>query len=304
MLMPNPPNDLSLMTVNPLFDEFGHGQLQRLPQHKNPGLEIVYLRKGRMVWKCEGQIETVPPASIYFTLPWQEHGSVHEYEPGHEWFFIVLRLEKSSERRNLSLLIPRELGLPKSFLRKLRSRLLHAPFHCMPASALVAQIFPALISELENPGDFHAPRVQHLTSLILLELAHALDRADLIPPHPQADMDRLSRLLTQIQAQPGECWTLAIMSKYIGLQRTQLGALFRHQTGDTPIRYLNRIRVRHARELLQSTKKSITDIALECGFSSSQYFASVFKQLTGVPAHSYRQNGPAKIALPRQKDSG
>jgi AraC family L-rhamnose operon regulatory protein RhaS len=61
-------------------------------------------------------------------------------------------------------------------------------------------------------------------------------------------------------------------------------------TGDTPITYLNRLRVRHADQLLKTTDHSITDIAFECGFQSSQYFATVYRQFTGKnPGASRKQ---------------
>ena len=71
------------------------------------------------------------------------------------------------------------------------------------------------------------------------------------------------------------------MSQLTGLGRTRLGQLIKERTGDSPIIYLNRVRIRKAQELLRETKQSITEIAFACGFQSSQYFARTFKHLTG-----------------------
>ena len=81
------------LEVRDLIDEFGLGQLPQLPSHKNPGLEIIHVRRGRLWWQCEGNRESVEPDTAYFTMPWQQHGSCSEYEPGHEWAFIVIRTE-------------------------------------------------------------------------------------------------------------------------------------------------------------------------------------------------------------------
>jgi hypothetical protein len=43
----------------------------------------------------------------------------------------------------------------------------------------------------------------------------------------------------------------------------------------SPMQYLNRVRAEAAAELLKTDKK-IIDIAMECGFSTSQYFATAF----------------------------
>ena len=43
-----------------------------------------------------------------------------------------------------------------------------------------------------------------------------------------------------------------------------------------------------AQELLRKSRKSVTEIALEVGFNSSQYFATVFKEFTGTEARALR----------------
>jgi AraC-like DNA-binding protein len=40
--------------------------------------------------------------------------------------------------------------------------------------------------------------------------------------------------------------------------------------------------------MLRESEKSITEIAYEAGFNSSQYFATVFKQFTDTDARSFR----------------
>lgn len=57
---------------------------------------------------------------------------------------------------------------------------------------------------------------------------------------------------------------------------------FKKITGVNPSEYITMTRITAAKEKLSSGKASITDIALECGFSDSNYFASVFKKATGI----------------------
>ena len=53
---------------------------------------------------------------------------------------------------------------------------------------------------------------------------------------------------------------------------------FRQELGMTPIAYLNRYRVTQAKRLLKETDKTITEIALDVGFSDSGYFSRVFRR--------------------------
>jgi AraC family L-rhamnose operon regulatory protein RhaS len=86
------------------------------------------------------------------------------------------------------------------------------------------------------------------------------------------------------------------MAAHVGLKRTQFSELIHHHTGDSPMLHLNRLRVAKARKLLASTRRSVTEIAYECGFTSSQYFADVFHTLTGKTASSFRKNPPQFVS--------
>lgn len=62
---------------------------------------------------------------------------------------------------------------------------------------------------------------------------------------------------------------------------------FKKITGVNPSEYITMTRITAAKEKLSSKKASITDIALECGFSDSNYFATVFKKETGTTPKKY-----------------
>jgi transcriptional regulator GlxA family with amidase domain len=90
------------------------------------------------------------------------------------------------------------------------------------------------------------------------------------------------------------------MAALIGLKHARFALLFHHQTGDSPLHYLNRLRVEKARRMLRIDRTPITEIALECGFCSSQHFARIFREFSGVTAQEYRQNKLPQMMLPRQ----
>jgi AraC family L-rhamnose operon regulatory protein RhaS len=66
------------------------------------------------------------------------------------------------------------------------------------------------------------------------------------------------------------------MASSCGLGRTRFSQLLQRITGDTPITLLHRLRVERARVMLRETDLSVTQIAQQCGFVTSQYFARVF----------------------------
>ena len=64
---------------------------------------------------------------------------------------------------------------------------------------------------------------------------------------------------------------------------------FKKLTGFTIFQYINMLKIQKACELLHNTQKSITDIAMECGFNSAMYFGRTFKATLGLTPTEYRQ---------------
>lgn len=75
----------------------------------------------------------------------------------------------------------------------------------------------------------------------------------------------------------------------VGLSERHLDRCFQHGIGISPITYLNRYRVYQARNLLDTKKIGITAVAMEVGFSSSGYFARVFRDVMGISPRDYLQ---------------
>ena len=77
---------------------------------------------------------------------------------------------------------------------------------------------------------------------------------------------------------------------HVGYSRSRFFELFKSNTGMTPNDYLQRLRLESARSLLAETSRSVTDIAFEVGFNSSQYFSTVFLQYTGLTPSGFRSH--------------
>ena len=81
---------------------------------------------------------------------------------------------------------------------------------------------------------------------------------------------------------------LSEMARDVGLARSRFAQLVRQETGDSPSRFITRQRVLLAAQLLTRTKRSVTDIALSCNFSSTQHFAKVFARYLVLSPTAYR----------------
>ncbi|MCK5931343.1 MAG: GlxA family transcriptional regulator [Fulvimarina manganoxydans] len=74
----------------------------------------------------------------------------------------------------------------------------------------------------------------------------------------------------------------------LGLSGRQLERLCRSATGRSPASLYRQIRLDHARRLLETTGKSVTDIAIETGFCDGAHFAQVFRGAFGFAPRAAR----------------
>jgi len=93
----------------------------------------------------------------------------------------------------------------------------------------------------------------------------------------------------------GDAVHMADLVRHIGLGRSRLFDLFKTVTGLTPNDYLLRLRVGRAKELITEPELSLTNIAMACGFSSSQYFSKVFRKYTGQTPLDYRREAQSHV---------
>jgi signal transduction histidine kinase/DNA-binding LacI/PurR family transcriptional regulator/DNA-binding response OmpR family regulator len=83
--------------------------------------------------------------------------------------------------------------------------------------------------------------------------------------------------------------TRAMLASHVAITERYLTYCFRQELGITPMVYLNRYRVKQAKMLLEQRKRSITEVAMDVGFSDSSYFNRVFRQEVGCTPGAYQR---------------
>lgn len=101
--------------------------------------------------------------------------------------------------------------------------------------------------------------------------------------------DRILRVLDYIAENITQPLSLAELADYAGYSLSRFKALFREITGQTPAQYIAMRKVEQAKQMLRRPEMSITDIAYDLGWSSSNYFCAVFKKYTNMSPMSYRK---------------
>lgn len=101
--------------------------------------------------------------------------------------------------------------------------------------------------------------------------------------------DPVTKVVDLIKANISQTINIPALATQAGLSQRHLERLFKQRFSISPREYVIRLRVLIAADLLRSTNKGITEIALECGFYDHSSFTRQFKRRHGTLPLKYRK---------------
>jgi transcriptional regulator GlxA family with amidase domain len=107
---------------------------------------------------------------------------------------------------------------------------------------------------------------------------------------PDSDNDTLNQLIIDIIRNPKGNLSNGALAERLGVTERHIGRLFRERTGTSPARWVERVRVDHARELLEKSNSRIELVAANSGFASVDTMRQAFKRVIGVSPSQYRMH--------------
>jgi AraC family transcriptional regulator len=103
---------------------------------------------------------------------------------------------------------------------------------------------------------------------------------------------RINRVIDYVEANIDQNLSLAKLAEVANFSPYHFHRIFSALIGETLGRFIQRIRIeRAANALVSNPRKSITEIAFDCGFSSSAAFARAFREGFGMSASEWRDGG-------------
>jgi AraC family transcriptional regulator of arabinose operon len=107
-----------------------------------------------------------------------------------------------------------------------------------------------------------------------------------------ANLDpRVRKALDYLAGNLARPFDLDTLARHAGLSVSRLAHLFKRETGTTPQRYLEDLRMRQARQLLRLTNLPVAEIAAEVGYEDAFYFTKRFQRAEGKSPSEFRRNG-------------
>jgi AraC family transcriptional regulator len=163
-----------------------------------------------------------------------------------------------------------------------------AGFHLDENIARYAMAFRERLLDPEPPLELE------LNAMANLLAAHLLRRYSNLGRRPAARMDQklssteLRSVIDFMLAHLDFALKLSDLSDVIGMNQYRFARAFQATTGDSPHRYLMKLRIARAQDLLATSKQSLSTIAAMVGFSSQSHMTLAFQRTLSITPGRYR----------------
>jgi transcriptional regulator GlxA family with amidase domain len=102
--------------------------------------------------------------------------------------------------------------------------------------------------------------------------------------------DKLVAILELMENNLEEPFPIASLSELVGVSTRHMERLFAAYLKSTPSRYYLELRLQRAKHLLTSSRLSVTEIGLACGFTSMSHFAKCYRVSYGISPRIERRS--------------
>lgn len=260
--------------------------------HYNEGIELCYLSRGTLEFHVRDSRETqshlLKANTVTLTRPWQQHKLGNPNLGANRLVWLIL--DVGVRRPHQGWEFPDWIILSQPDLAELANYIRQTHQYVLTPSDALAKAFrqmDRLFQETPEPDEAESALALAING-IFLELLRLFRKS-----RPALDQALVSArrdvedFLAALERQCGEVWSVDEMAEEVGLGRTRFSHYCKQITNRNPVDYLNALRVERAKALLAQSGNTVVQVAMECGFSSSQYFAKIFRQYEGLSPREY-----------------
>ncbi len=154
------------------------------------------------------------------------------------------------------------------------------PVNCLNMHKIDGEKLDILISSFNESGSIETDK-KYIKEIIELISGAGEEKKEVLPV--------IERIKTIVEENVTEEMSIKSIAKQVGMSYNYMSYLFKKVTGITVGEYRNELKITMAKKMMIKTDKSISDIAINCGFSSSSYFSERFLEAEGMTPTSYRK---------------
>jgi AraC-like DNA-binding protein len=259
-------------------------QLNSLNEASTVSIRIYFILEGKFEWIINDHHHILYPGDVVLIQPGHNFGGQKGVLDIGKlcWLYIEVNKSMPDER----MMFGKWSSLPKNEILAIGKilRLCNTPVLSRVKEA--GRILFEIQQELFNQQIGYTTRVNQLIDELFILIARKLTlQNNTHRDFPQSFMN----LENSLRKNLSHNWTVEEMAAMVGLGTTTFTEKVKSYSGFSPLNYLITIRISEAIKLLKQNDLSVTDIALDTGFYSSQHFATTFKKLTGYTPSEFRK---------------
>lgn len=263
-------------------------RLNAFPKSSTHGTRIFCVLEGKYEWCIDNGQYVLFPGDVALILPNQAFGSDNGVLEIGTFIWIQLNLKGNDEDERI---MSAWSSLSDSERRAINTVLSETSARILSKFSDGEKILKLIQNELSGQEIGYHARVNHQIDELFILMARQLTNQR----NPGRDFPKTFMNLEQALRQNlAHQWTVEEMAARVGLGTTLFNEKVKSYSGFSPINYLINIRISEAIKLLKRADISLTDIALDTGFYSSQHFSTTFKRLTGYTPSEFRKNHLSK----------
>ncbi|GAA4173411.1 MULTISPECIES: GlxA family transcriptional regulator [Sphingobacterium] len=89
--------------------------------------------------------------------------------------------------------------------------------------------------------------------------------------------------------------TVEDLANFVNIGRRTFERRFKEATNNTPVEYIQRVRIEAAKKFFEASRKNVSQVMYDVGYTDTKAFRDIFKKITGLTPIEYR-NKFAKVA--------
>ena len=269
-----------------------------LDWHRNEGIEFHFLESGTMPYAQEGKEVLLTPNHLTITRPWEAH-KVGNPNIGMGKFYWVI-LDLGVRRPHQEWVWPDWITLTKEDLKQLTTFLRQNEKSILKTDQKIRDCFKRInVAVNTDKNGTNASRIRLLVNYLLILILDLLKTEDIVLNESLTDSSRsVEYFLKELDKNLSEEWTIERMSQSAGVGLTRFTHHCKQLTNLTPMRYLTMRRLEMSKRiLLENPNYTVGDVAYSCGFTTSQYFSTVFKKNEKCSPNEYRKRHLVNMSL-------
>lgn len=261
-----------------------------LDWHRNEGIEFHFLESGTMPYAQENKEVLLTPNHLTITRPWEAHRVGNPYIGMGKFYWVILDL--GVRRPHQEWVWPDWITLTNEDLARLTTILRHNQKSILKTDQRVRDCFKRInLAVNTDENGSNASRIRLLINYLLILILDLLNTENIELNESLTDSSRsVEYFLKELDKNLSENWTIEQMSQSAGVGLTRFTHHCKQLTNLTPMRYLTMRRLEMSKKiLLENENFTVSEVAYMCGFTTSQYFSTVFKKHEKCSPNEYRR---------------